>query len=570
MRILNCAINLLTILCIVGCANVSTPTGGPRDEQAPELLSAIPRDNSTEVRSRDIVLEFDEDVRLDNLSQQLIITPRLDIAYKSQVKRNIVTLQFEENLPDNTTFTFSFREAIKDITEGNAAENLTLAFSTGPYIDSLTLSGNVNDLLTGKPVEKATLGLYQVGDTITIFNGKPYYFTQSNASGQFTFENLKEGQYHIYAWNDKNENLELDGRNEAYAFRKDLITIESSDSISALSLVQIDYRDLASVYSRPSGTYYDLKFNKGITDYTVTYPSADTLVSMYKPDQNLIRWYPSQVRDSIQAYITVSDSIMTDAWTDTLYIKFNAQSRSKPEAFTYKTEPTSSKITRNQSFDLSFSKPVISVNKELITFRFDSLNVLPSDSLTFDWNNSRTKLTLKPDLKERPLNVYDSINTPLNNLPDSATEEEINILRNQVNQFNSNSGKTFEIVLEKGAFVSMQSDSSEAKLLPYTFSKPSDYAVIAGTINTEKPAYIVQLINSNSEVVKEVRNEASYRFTNVPPGDYTIRVLIDTNGNGRWDPGNILENQLPEPVYFYEKVIPLKANWEVVDENLSF
>ena len=197
MRLLNCVITLASILCILSCANVSSPTGGPRDEEAPQLLSTVPRNNSTNVNSREIILEFDEDVRLDNLSKQLIITPRLDIPYKSQARRNVVTLTFEEKLPENTTFTLSFREAIKDLTEGNSAENLTMAFSTGPFIDSLMLMGNVNNLLTGKPVEKATLGLYQVEDTIDVYNGKPFYFTQADASGQFTFRNLKAGTYNI-------------------------------------------------------------------------------------------------------------------------------------------------------------------------------------------------------------------------------------------------------------------------------------------------------------------------------------------------------------------------------------
>jgi uncharacterized protein (DUF2141 family) len=559
------------MLYLIACANVSSPTGGPRDEEPPKLLSAIPRNNSTNVNSREVILEFDEEVRLDGLSKQLIITPRLDIPYKSQVRRNVVSLTFEEKLPENTTFTLSFREAVKDLTEGNAAENLTLAFSTGPFIDSLTLTGYVNNLLTGKPVEKATLGLYQVEDTIDIYNGKPFYFSQTDASGQFTFRNLKAGEYSIYAWNDKNENLQLESKNEAYAFLDGTISISTSDTLPTLSLVQNDYRELAPVYSRPAGTYYEIKFNKGLADYSVTYPSGDSLLSMYKADQNLIRWYPSVNKDSLQAYITVSDSLTTNAWSDTLYIKFNEQSRSKPEPFTYKVKPTDGKITRSQTFEISFSKPVETVNEDLIALQFDSLNILKKDSLTtYQLNNNRTIFTISPDLRTRQLNIYDSINTPLNNLPDTTSEKDRNQLQQMIQQFNNNSGKTFYIRLEKGAFISVEGDSSEAGELSYTFSKPSDFAILAGNVNTEEPAYIVQLLNANSEVVREVNNTKAYRFTNVPPGDYTIRILIDKNRNGRWDAGNILENRMPEPVIFYDKVIPLKANWEVVDENLSF
>ncbi|MFA0961817.1 Ig-like domain-containing protein [Roseivirga sp. BDSF3-8] len=569
MRLFNSAICIVGILYVMACANISSPSGGPRDETPPELITSVPRDNSTNVRSREIVFEFDEYIRLDGLSKQLIITPRLDINYKSQVRKNVVTITFDEPLPENTTFTLNFREAVKDITEGNPAENLRLAFSTGPFIDSLSLSGQVNNLLTNKPVEKAIVGLYPVDDTITVFNGKPYYFTQTDGGGTYTLENLKPGEYNVYAWNDKNDNLELNSKNEGYAFLPDPITIQTSDSIETLNIIQYDFRELLPIYSRTAGNYYEVKFNKGIQSYDIRYPESDSLIALYKQDQNLLRWYPQEIKDSVQTILSVTDSL-SNTWTDTLYVKFENNSRSKPEAFTFSIDPKEGKISRSQEFNLTFTKPVIQINLPQIMLAYDSLNTLNTDTVSYTWNASRTILTLSPDLSKTNLVKYDSTNSPLLSLPDSTSEETRNQLNASIQQFNRSSGKTFSINFGSAAFISIENDSSQSASYNYTFSTPSDYGIIAGKINTDKDSYILQLLNANSEVVREVKNTRSYRFTLVPPGDYTLRVLIDENSNGQWDPGNISNRIMPEPVIFYDKVIPLKANWEVVDENISF
>ena len=45
---------------------------------------------------------------------------------------------------------------------------------------SLSLSGNINDLFTEKPVEKLIVGLYKISDTLNLFNTPPYYLAQTD------------------------------------------------------------------------------------------------------------------------------------------------------------------------------------------------------------------------------------------------------------------------------------------------------------------------------------------------------------------------------------------------------
>jgi len=60
----------------------------------------------------------------------------------------------------------------------------------------------------------------------------------------------------------------------------------------------------------------------------------------------------------------------------------------------------------------------------------------------------------------------------------------------------------------------------------------------------------------------------------VPPGTYKVRLLIDSNNNGKWEPGNILTNTPPEPILYYTSdqnttELILRANWELIDIDFN-
>ena len=49
----------------------------------------------------------------------------------------------------------------------------------------------------------------------------------------------------------------------------------------------------------------------------------------------------------------------------------------------------------------------------------------------------------------------------------------------------------------------------------------------------------------------------------LPPGEYQIRIIKDSNGNGRWDTGNYLKKIQPEEVQYLIAPINVRANWEL-------
>jgi len=193
---------ILLILIIWGCANRIAPTGGPRDEDPPTVITSVPLYGERNYQSLEVTLEFDEFVNVKNLKEQLIITPRIDGDYDYKVRKRTIYIEFEEPFADSTTYTLNFREGIVDITESNPAENMLLAFSTGNLLDTLEITGTLVDLLTKAPMEDAVVGLYPIDDTLDIFSGPPYYFTQTNEEGNYIFNNIKDGDYLMYSFED--------------------------------------------------------------------------------------------------------------------------------------------------------------------------------------------------------------------------------------------------------------------------------------------------------------------------------------------------------------------------------
>lgn len=213
---------VLYVFLLTSCARQSAPTGGPKDTIPPVLVRAIPPNEAINFNDKEIQLLFSETVILNAPKEQLIVTPTIGKEYKIVNRKNSVILTFEDPLEDSTTYTFNFRESVQDITEKNPVRNLQLAYSTGTYIDSLSIEGTVFDMLRGKEIKDATVALHVENDTFNILEDPASYFTKTDEKGKFKISHLKPDNYYLYAFEDKNRNLIVNSRTESYGFKSDL------------------------------------------------------------------------------------------------------------------------------------------------------------------------------------------------------------------------------------------------------------------------------------------------------------------------------------------------------------
>ncbi|MFY0600954.1 MAG: Ig-like domain-containing protein [Cyclobacteriaceae bacterium] len=543
------------------CANPLRPTGGPKDTIPPTLLLSDPVDQTINYKGKEMRFYFDEFINADKLRQKLIITPYTEIKYKHIIKKRDLILRFEEPFADSTTYTFNFFDGLTDITERNPAENFILAFSTGSYIDSLRVIGSVRDLYTDKPIKKATVGLYEITDTLDIFQEKPYYFVTSSENGSFEIKNIKYGKYMLLAFSDDNNNLKLDEASEAYAFKRDTIQPSTDPDSIRLYQYQLDASQLNFISARPSGKYFDARYSKEILKYTAT--PLDSLSIIYhalSAEKDAIKFYPEetiQSTDSIGVILNSSDTIKNTS-TDTVYVKFRESSR-KPVAFNTKLTPQQgSHIDFNTRYRFISNKPILLIDTSSLTYSFDTLYKYPLPIKNVSFNHNRTEVSFQSEMDQKT--YQDTLEAMLARyLPDTSNIDSARLLIYR----NLSTIPKDKVLLnfKKGTIISVDYDSIKNTTQMYKYITPENYGVITVLINTEHTSYTVQLIDKGGNVSAQARNCTTCKFNTIKPGSYSVRILLDENQNRKWDIGNIRKYVEPEPIIHFPEQSELRANW---------
>jgi len=569
-------------LFFLACARQTTPTGGPKDTLAPVLQGSIPKHEQTNYKEKNIELSFNEAIQLNNAKEQVIIVPTVEKEnFDVTAKKNKVTITFKNSLRDTTTYSINFRESIQDLTEKNPAKNLKLAFSTGDYIDSLSIEGFVYDPLKSKESKDATVALYQ-SDTFNIFKHKPVYLTKTNDKGVYIIENLKPGDYYLYAIEDKNKNLITDSKSESYGFYANKIALREDLKKEDIPVVRLDTRPLKLTNTRPYNTYFNIKTSKNLDRFKLKPTEGEILLSAFGEDQGNIRVYNTiGDKDSLAVRFTAVDSVSNSIDT-TLYIKFNKR-EVKPEPF--KTSDIKIKAIGTKGIlrgTIAFTKPIAAINFDSIYYQIDSAKVVPvlEQDVTFDSLHNILTIEKTFDKSLIPKKVESIGEPPKKKAPPkpvqkpapaaAATQGEKKTPppappKPVQNQF----------IAAKASFISAEMDSSAAIRETVKPSTLEETGVIFVEITTSEPNFVLQLLSRDFKVVASKKNTKKFSFEDLEPGEYMLRLVIDKNGDGKWNPGNFQKHEEPEPLIFYqnEKHSPnlsLKANWELGPLLISY
>ncbi len=209
---------LAIVILFYSCANEMSPTGGPADKTAPSLQSRSVQDSVLNFKGGTIVYEFDEKLNTDNIKVEtfplLKDNPKITIN-----KRKLLVTIPDSLLEENTTYKISFKNAIKDITEGNAVPSLDFTFSTGNVLDTLHIIGTVTKAATGEPDTSAWIYMYpQLEKDSDLFYKKPLYAVKTNQAGGFEISNLPNKEFFVYAVGETNGNYKLDYPMESLGF----------------------------------------------------------------------------------------------------------------------------------------------------------------------------------------------------------------------------------------------------------------------------------------------------------------------------------------------------------------
>ena len=519
------------------CANIIAPTGGPKDTLAPVLdtIRSFPKMEQLNYRGN-VTLTFNEWIKVEKLKQDLIITPRVeDYSYKVVKKKLIIS--FLQPLDSNTTYNLDFRNTIQDITEGNSTP-IRLAFSTGSQLDTMQIKGMVKELQTDAPGKATLLALYKVDDTLAIDKDPPYYLTQTNDAGFFNFKNIKANRYRLYALKDANSNKYYTP-GEMIGFVPGILDLTQGniDSLK-INLVREDYEPPRLIRPAQKKHLVELEFNEGIQQIKLDSGQtnlAEKLQYNIAPGGKKVIVYKKQPLDSIRLRVIALDSA-NNRLSKEVTLKFsNAPIKAKNRAkFEVKINPQNGiGVEKDQlALEFLFTKPVkdLDVAKLKYLVDADTVNFQPlvvDSSTTIQWNEYKTQFTLT-----RPIQFKNMI----------------------------------KVISDSAAFVSVINDTSASVEQPIKRINPTEVGLINVKVETATPNFIIQLLDQGTEIIREQKNSDvannTFKFNNLLPETYTIRLIIDDNKNGRWDSSDFKNGKLAEKIFFYESPVQLRANWE--------
>ena len=229
---------VVAVLLMVACAEVAPPPGGEEDKVSPFLVSSFPANGAINVETGNrAILYFSERIVKPRNGVGVFISPRAAEAPKLKWKSDHIIVEFADSFTVDQTYIISVSSDITDLRNNRLDSSLVVAFSTGATIDSGSIAGIVEQ---GNALKGGVLvGLYEPAvfdDTMPLDSIYPRYLSQSNNSGQFSFQYLPPTEYRMVAFMDKSRDERLNPDFESFGVPDRSVDLSDKLSLENLRL----------------------------------------------------------------------------------------------------------------------------------------------------------------------------------------------------------------------------------------------------------------------------------------------------------------------------------------------
>ncbi|WP_428327803.1 Ig-like domain-containing protein [Mucilaginibacter sp.] len=524
---------LLTAFCIIllnfGCANRQLPQGGPRDHDPPKLLKASPPNMTRNFKEKVITLDFDEFFKLNNPYSEISMSPTPAKLPEYKVKKKSIEITLKDTLEKNTTYVINFGKSIADVNEGNVLKNFTYVFSTGIHIDSLSISGTVINNETQLKEKDVTVMLFTLKqDSLLFGKKKPTIFATTDSAGAFTLNNLHPDTYRIYALKEASPNKIYDKDDELIAFIKNDIHLTKDTSDIQLKLFKqtpVKFRFIDRRFD-PDGKLF-FTFNKKLDNPSlrVIYPKgydSQKIVDISKTKDTATLYMRNMDFDSIRVALFDNNKPL-----DSLsFRKGRKETFQRTLSFGYNVS-NDNKLKPGVPLNIKANYPINSFDPALITLKEDSADV---SNFTVEKDTANTKLFT------------------------------LNYRWKQIDNY--------VLTINEGAFTDIYGDKNKRTVRKFQVDKPENYSLLtlAVTVPDTSKSYIIQLLNEQKVLLRSdlIRKNTQLVYKNYYTGKYNVKVIYDSNNNGKWDSGSIKLRTQPENIWVNEIPITLRPNWEQV------
>ncbi len=524
------SLNIFTIIglwLLIGCASVQRPQGGPRDKTPPVLLKASPPNKTKRFVAKEIQLDFDEYFKLTNPYTEISVTPFMEKPPEYVTKGRSLLIKINDSLQKNTTYVFNFGKALADVNESNVLKNFTYVFSTGDEIDSLSITGKVNNTITALPEKEATVMIFPAKmDSAMFGKKKPSFFTTTDSAGNFALNNLHAGDYTIYALKETSPN-KIYNEDDLVAFLKTPLQLNKSIAGVQLNLFkQEPERFRVSTRKMDNEGRGFLIFNKPLSNPSIkiNYPTAidaQKFVDFNAARDTALIFFRSMDFDSLS--VSVLDN---NKPVDTVALRKGRNESFKRNLGVQYNINVDNKLRPGADLLMTANFPLETIDNSKIKLLEDSIPV-PNLSVIKDANNPR-KFTTKHRWKQ-------------------ATR--------------------YELSFADDALTDIYSDKNKESTKRFMIDKPENYGTLTLKVTVPDTArsYIVQIFDSKKNLMRTdvITKNTSLVYKNYFTGKYQIKVTYDTNKNGKGDSGNVKNKTYPEKTWYNPKEITLRPNWEM-------
>ncbi len=469
-------------------------------------------------------------------------------------------------------------------------------------------------------IDSARISYYSQTNDTSLYTRQLERISRTNQYGQFTIHNLKHGQYAVYAINDVNRDYKWD-RTEDVAFLGHLVSpyVEPIQVVDTLRA----WDNSDSLVSRAGVAYFpnDLLLTWFNEDYKSQYlkdysrPSRERLaINMGAPADSLpeiaiakgpleglsadkwTRLNANHTLDSLEYWISDSTVIKTDS----LWLAVKYQRTDTNDLLSWKTDTLrfffKDPVTKDKKKDKDKDKDKNKEKekkkrekeKEIEGAEGEEINDSIPDAPEMP---EITFLNLSPassgKTQELNLPLVLKSNQPIDTiLPDSYRLEikedtlwhpvkgitlevdSLNPLLQRVIRYAWEEGGEYRLTVDSAAVFSMYNQWNNTLKHEFKVKTLEDYSTLTFNVSgLEGQPAIVELLDKSDKVIATspvIDGTALFEYIN--PGQVYARLYIDANNDGKWTTGDLKQGLQPEEVYYFNKRLTLRKNWEVTQD----
>lgn len=583
--------NLLIFMILTACAKISAPTGGTRDRIPPEVIEAVPEDGTVNFHGKELSIEFDEYVTLDNINDKFMVSPPMKKKPRVYTRGKSVRVEYQDELRDSTTYTFYFLDAIRDLNEGNILYNYKLAVSSGSFIDSLSVTGNVLMTPGLDAPESASVLLYSSREDTAVVKQIPDYISPADETGYFRIDNVREGTYRIYALKDEDNSKNYNRSEEPFGFLDSVIVVTPEKNFLPPEPDTMNLVNPAIKKKTPPApvrvTKTTASAKKLEEEPEIPMKQGEHRIIMFAPlkTQRYLAGSSRPTRYKLQYFLSVPPDTMD----------FNFRIQDVPEeSYFIETTPYRDTINVWLTDTSVYAKPQLSA---IITFPFtDTLGVhgYETDTITMRFLTPRAPRSgivkktmlqlqnniaggiLKPGQKvvfraETPLKdpdtslirLYemtkkDTINLPYSFIRDSTNSGKLT-LKAKISE-----GNQYLFIADSTSFSNIYDEHIDSTVIRFSVREAASYSKLTLEITNAGGPCIIQLMDPQEKLLSEmsIKSDGKYVFTLLEKGTYRIRAVFDENGDGKWTTGNFFLKRQPEAVSYFPKELEIPEGWD--------